>query len=135
MNYQLTDNHLSGIMELDNLHQKAINALNRLLNSCDSSFECNEAFFKFQSALEKHFKYEQELMQQYNYPSAEEHNSQHARIRKSLAFLREQTRQLGSVASVSLADNIAQSVANPFMSHIRSSDKELAAFIRSCAGK
>lgn len=135
MDYQLTDIYLSGNVELDALHQKAIHFLNALLNQCDASYsyECNAAFYKCQSAFEKHFNYELELMQKTNFPDMEEHCRQHSQIRKSLAFYREQNQQLGAMGNESLVENIIQSVGDPFMNHIRTLDRELAEYVQNNA--
>lgn len=74
---------------LDDEHKRVINILNDLLDDADadnSSEIINETLYKLLEHIETHFKHEEEIMSQCNYPRLEQQKKSHQKFHKEVVM-------------------------------------------------
>ncbi len=79
-----------GIKSVDEQHKMLVNILNNLNNTLQKQGEPDEivqAFDAVKVYTIKHFKYEEDLFKQYNYPETKEHIQEHHQLIEQLETL------------------------------------------------
>lgn len=77
------------IKEFDDQHKKAIDLFNKVLRSKDNEQkqEFIESVNELTTFWEAHFKYEEELMKEYEYADFDSHRSEHEEVLKNMENL------------------------------------------------
>ncbi|MCI8424007.1 MAG: hemerythrin family protein [Lawsonibacter sp.] len=130
MRYELTKDLETGNPVIDREHRELFQAVNQLMDSCSKGqgrAMILPAIQFLQSYVDKHFSHEEQLQQSSGYPGIAAHRTFHKEYKKTLREIMAQIPEAGpSVADLGrLNKHIALLV-----SHIRSEDKKLGAFLR-----
>ena len=125
-----SEEYLLGIEVVDKQHKGIFDIVHRFYEEClvsegEKTVEDTLAFLK--SYTEDHFRAEEALMEQHNFPRLDEHKGLH------VAFLErfgELVHELNSVGpSQELADDTADMVQNWLVDHIAQEDRQYAPFV------
>jgi len=122
------DEYNTGINSIDQQHRKLVNLINQLQTAVDHStgqeFE-SEALDELVDYTRTHFRYEEGLMEQNQYPDFEPHKAQHEKMIKKvsevLAEYEKNHDQAMNQAVVFLKDWL--------ITHINGTDKEYSSFL------
>ncbi len=126
--YEFTKDLETGNLTIDNEHRELLNAVNSLLEACEEGkgrAKMSETVKFLNDYVERHFAHEEQLQKKSGYPSYEAHKAFHEKYKQTL---REITS--GMSDNISIAD-LAKFNAHVslLVSHIRSEDKKLGAFL------
>ncbi|MGC9109628.1 MAG: bacteriohemerythrin [Caldimicrobium sp.] len=124
------ENFLTGIPEIDNQHKKIFNYLNNLYEYNKINLDNKDKIQKIQAfleSIERHFEYEESLIDQYNLENGEDHKREHAFFREKIKEIFE---KYGS-SSYALTFEICKFVKDFYFSHIIYYDKILAKKIQN----
>ncbi len=119
-----------GIQIIDDQHKKLINIINDLYdaNTSGSTHLILETIFKqLADYVHYHFSTEEDMFQQYGYPKAKEHMSEHDDFRNKIKSLQEDNRGGNIVLSLKTIDFLKDWTIN----HILGTDREFSNFIKS----
>ena len=130
--FQLTDDLLTGIDDVDAQHRILFELANDVVETSDEKkgrafFERTSTFLKEYVAY--HFASEEMVMLEHHYPKVEAHSQRHASLRAELATLVLDPNADGAIKKLNaqlcffIEDFIAQ--------HVRTWDREMAAFYRA----
>lgn len=129
MGYELTKNLETGNITIDNEHRELFQAVNRLLDSCNSG----DGLAAIEPALEfllqyvdKHFAHEEDLQRNSKYPGLTAHRAFHEQYKRTLKEIAADMKASGSPVSIMVKLNSHIAV---LVNHIRLEDKKLAAFL------
>lgn len=121
----------TGITEIDNQHQELLNRFGNLLSACRES----KGISKLRSLLAfldeyviEHFRDEEQLQSQYNYPGLAEHKRQHASFISRLDELKREVDTDGVALHHVIETN--NMLLNWLVNHISVVDKELGRFLQ-----
>ncbi len=121
----------TGNAEIDEQHKSIIDSINRLLEACSQGKGRSEVenTLKFlQDYVVKHFNDEERLQLKSNYPDYNAHRAKHEAFKKTVNEIVEEFNKSG--ASIQLVAKVNSSMAGWLISHIKSEDKKVAAYIR-----
>lgn len=126
--YEFTKDLETGNLTIDNEHRELLNAVNSLLEACEDGkgrAKMSETVKFLNDYVERHFAHEEQLQKKSGYPGYEAHKAFHEKYKQTL---REITS--GMSDNISIAD-LAKFNAHVslLVSHIRSEDKKLGAFL------
>jgi hemerythrin len=120
-----------GILELDQQHQELFEQIEKLTDACNQGTG-TEFLSRMISYLERysveHFQTEERYMRRFNYPQLGYHQAQHQVFRKNLLLVKQKLETGG--AGISLLNLTHALVVMWLNNHIKSVDKQMAAFLR-----
>ena len=120
---------------IDKQHQQILFKLNELkvITYCTQVQSQYEEMIKIINYLEIHiaihFKYEEQVMRQYNYPDYTLHRDQHLEYIENIKNFRQQCQQYQG-NNLHLALQIQQKIVDWFIRHISESDRQLGIFLK-----
>jgi len=125
-----SDEYLLGIEAVDSQHKGIFDAVHRFYEECltsagEDSVEDTLNYLK--AYTEEHFRAEEALMEEHNYPRLEDHKQLHKAFIGQLSELVYQLNEVGP--SQELADNTAELVQDWLVEHIATRDKQYAPHI------
>ena len=123
---------LVGIEEMDNQHIEIYDFFISIMKAKEKNNE-EELMGNVEKLLEiweKHFKYEDDLMEQYKYSGCEEHKKEHDDIRESILTLKKMYSRGFKDVLTTLALSLNQWVEE-HIKHIAGKDRELGKFLNS----
>ncbi|MCL1971463.1 MAG: hemerythrin family protein [Endomicrobia bacterium] len=134
MIYEWDKNLETGNAIIDNQHRQLFSALNRLvlandLGSCPE--ELNETIKFLTDYTYKHFRDEEELMKEYNYPEPDKsgHKKNHDNFKQTVCDLSQQLADKGYTNA--LVKTTIRIMADWLINHIKKEDFKLAMHIQS----
>lgn len=122
----------TGNPSIDEQHKSLINAVNELLDSCSQGkgrSEVEKTLKFLQDYVVKHFNDEEKLQIKSNYPDYKAHKEKHEAFKKTVDDIVQEFNRSG--ASIPIVAKVNSSVAGWLISHIKSEDKKVAAYIKS----
>ncbi len=122
--------HILNFETMDTLHQEFINIYNSVnINSIESIVQkANELL----EHSKRHFKEEENLMEQYNYPTIREHKDEHTKVLAELEyFIRNSHSMFGKKM---LKAYYLEKLPDWFDLHLISMDSDLASFLKKTKG-
>ena len=131
MAYIWTEDWATGNAEIDAQHKQLFIAINNLLDACTSGqgrTRLSETLDFLIDYTLKHFKDEEKLQQQCNYPDHQNHKKLHEGFKTTVEDLAKQLRESGP--SVALVSKVNYSIGDWLVNHIKREDKRIAAHIR-----
>ena len=111
----------TGIESIDEQHKTLlgiVNELNESLEHGGSPEKIKDIFNKLVLYTENHFKYEEELFEQYHYPLSEKHTEEHKALAKEIYFLKKKLDEDDLMINVELMAYLKDWLAD----HILNSD-------------
>ena len=126
------DNSLvTGNAEIDEQHEEWINRINKLLGSCENG-TCKVEAIKMLDYMaeytEFHFKAEEKLQEEVEYPALDEHKKKHDEFRKVVEELHDMLEEEEGPSDAfvkAVADNVVKWLYN----HIKTFDCSVASYI------
>lgn len=131
MKYELTPDLTTGNALIDSQHRLLFEAVNRLMDACSTGQgrEQIQATLTFlNDYVTKHFRDEERLQMQTNYPGYADHKKFHEGYRHQLSLTSQQLLQEGP--TVRALGELNRVVAT-LVTHIRSEDRRLARHIQT----
>lgn len=128
--FELTDDLLTGIKEIDNQHHQLLAKGNAILFPETGKLKGKDILdgLKFLIRyVDEHFSTEERLMKYFEYPKREGHKKQHQRLRREVEELYNRGKKADPVTD--LASEIHYLFCDWFNYHIREWDKGYAAFL------
>lgn len=125
-NSLVTGNH-----EIDEQHEEWINRINKLLGSCENG-TCKVEAIKMLDYMadytEFHFKAEEKLQEEVEYPAIEEHKKRHDEFRQAVKDLYEMLQEEEGPSNA-FVDAVKKNVVEWLVHHIQSFDTSVASYI------
>lgn len=121
-----------GVDEIDDQHKELFARFNGLLTACDEGKgdeEVKRLLGFLDDYVTTHFRAEEKIQQEYNYPDYLHHKDQHRWFMDELAKLKEQFASQGPVLGVVLSTN--RFLVNWLIEHISKMDKGLGQYIKA----
>ena len=128
MRYEFTKDLETGNRIIDNEHRELLNAVNALLDACSAGKGRSQmsSTVKFlNDYVDRHFAHEEQLQKQSGYPGYEAHHAFHEKYKQTL---REITAGMSDNCSIADLAKLNGHVSL-LVSHIRTEDKKLGAFL------
>lgn len=126
------DNSLvTGNVEIDEQHKEWIEKINRLLNCCEEGggkVEAIKMLDYMADYTDFHFKAEEKLQEEVEYPSLDEHKKKHDEFRKAVGELYEMLQEEEG-PSEAFVEAVKKNVVQWLISHIKSFDVSVASYI------
>jgi hemerythrin-like metal-binding domain len=127
--YEFTKNLETGNATIDNEHRELIQAVNKLLEACSAGkgrASMDETIKFLNSYVNQHFSHEEQLQKQRSYPGFTAHRAFHEKYKQTL---KEITSQISiSGPTIEELGKLNKHISL-LMSHIRTEDKKLGAFL------
>ena len=130
MKYEWDQTLLTGNATIDNQHKQLFAAVNNFHEACmhgKGKEEIQHTLNFLITYTAEHFRDEENLQIQYDFPDYLRHRQYHRDFTKTVLGLAEKLLQEGP--SVALTDEVYQTVGDWLLHHIKSDDFVLAAFI------
>ncbi|MGI6255446.1 MAG: bacteriohemerythrin [Acutalibacter sp.] len=129
MKYELTKELETGNMMIDREHRELFGAVNKLLDACEKGqgqAEVRNALDFLLRYVDRHFAHEEQLQTQNKYPEYNTHKRFHENYKTKLREIAAKVGPNGPTAAnlASLNSHVAL-----LISHIRTADKKLGAFL------
>lgn len=121
-----------GLEQIDNQHKTLINIINELnigIEYGQSNSVMIPIVEKIQEYTNTHFKAEEEIFSQYNYPDRAVHEAEHITFIDSIKYIHRQCEIIEEPMSTRIRDFLLGWLCN----HIRTKDKEYKRFIDKCS--
>ncbi len=121
-----------GIQSIDNQHKELIELINKVLEACNlgKGKETVGVALDFATSYAfKHFKSEEGLMRERNYPEYVNHKSFHQEFERDVTALKSEFDQVGPTISIVLKLN--RLLVDWLIKHIKNEDRKVASFIKS----
>jgi hemerythrin-like metal-binding protein len=119
-----------GLEQVDSQHKQLINIINELTIAAEYN-QSNSLLLpivdKLQQYANVHFKAEEDIFTEYNYPGRAEHEAEHATFIDSINYIRRQCEIIDS----SMSNRIRDFLLHWFCTHIKVNDKEYKRFMDS----
>ena len=128
MKYELTKDLETGNRIIDNEHRELLNAVNALLDACSAGkgrAQVSSTVKFLNDYVDRHFAHEEQLQKQSGYPGYEAHHAFHEKYKQTL---REITAGMSDNCSIADLAKLNGHVSL-LVSHIRTEDKKLGAFL------
>lgn len=132
MAYKLTDDLLTGNMQIDTEHKELIEAINDLLDACSKGkgrAELEKTVNFLSSYTKTHFAHEEALQIKYNYPDYDNHKKYHKHFVQQVESIHKKLQTDGS--NIALVGEINIKVGNWIISHIKKEDAKVAEYIKN----
>lgn len=126
--YEFTKDLETGSRIIDNEHRELIDAVNALLEACGEGKGRSQmvSTAKFlNDYVERHFAHEEQLQKQSGYPGYEAHRAFHEKYKQTLREIMAGITQTAGIADLAKLN----SHVSLLVSHIRTEDKKLGAFL------
>lgn len=120
------EKHLLSHQEMDTIHKEFLDIYNSVEPSTNQSF-----IQKLTELLEhskRHFAYEEEQMDKYNYPTAREHKEEHGKVLNEIQYFINNSNTL--FGKKMLRSYYIEKIPEWFDLHLLSMDSDLAAFLK-----
>lgn len=130
------DSLLIGVPQIDEQHRKLVNALDELTEDCAKGkwSEAIEKTLYFAIAYAKeHFKDEEELQAQVNYPELKAHRRMHTDFISKVSVLVHDLQRNGK--DIALIGKINKMLIDWVIEHIGTEDKKIGLYIQSKGGE
>lgn len=128
----LNENLLTGNKEIDGQHREIIDKINKLVVACENG-SCQLESIRMLDYLadytEHHFREEEALQKEVEYPGLEEHKKRHDEFRIAIKELHEMLEEEEG-PSPRFVKAVQDNVIDWFYRHIRGFDSSVAAYIR-----
>lgn len=131
MAYRLSDDLLTGNIQIDTEHQELIRAINDLLDACSKGkgrAELEKTVEFLSSYTKTHFTHEEVLQRKYGYPDYKNHKEYHKYFIEQVENIHKKL--LVSGANVALVGEINSKVGNWIINHIKREDVKVAKHIK-----
>jgi hemerythrin len=132
MDYTWDQNLLTGYKIIDEQHKKLFATLVNLLEASDQGLGEDEIYTTLDFLSEytvMHFKTEENLQLEYGYPDFSAHKKSHDEFKTTIYDLLYLLQEKGPEKE--LIDIVAQTVGEWLVTHIKGSDIEMAAYLKS----
>ena len=129
--YELTKDLETGNTIIDKEHRELIAAVNRLLDACSSGngrTHMSETIKFLNDYVDRHFLHEEQLQKQSGYPGYTPHKTFHDNYKKKLKDIT--SKISGDSATITQLGELNAHIGI-LISHIRTEDKKLGAFLNS----
>tara|TARA_B100000315_G_scaffold33053_1_gene27737 strand:- start:1700 stop:2125 length:426 start_codon:yes stop_codon:yes gene_type:complete len=126
------DDVLVGIKEIDAQHTKCLELFNAIIDAKDEEmeFELKDLLIKLLEHWEMHFKYEEDLMEQYKYSGFDKHKEKHDNIMSNFSNSEEMYSR-GFTYVIFLVRNNLNEWREEHIKHMDGEDKKLAEYLKS----
>lgn len=134
MSFHWSENLAIGHRVIDEQHRELIDRFRFLLEACKAGKgkeRVAELFGFLDSYVVTHFRAEEKLMDEHDYPGLVEHKSQHAWLVGKVTELKGVL--LADGPSFNLVVEANQTLLNWIVEHIRNTDVRLARYLQECA--
>lgn len=129
--YEFTKNLETGNAVIDKEHRELIDAVNKLLDACGEGKgrdSIKQTIDFLNNYVDRHFLHEEQLQQQSGYPGLAAHKTFHDSYKKTLKDITAGVSSSGASIAEMMKLN---SHIGVLISHIRTEDKKLGAFLNS----
>ncbi len=129
--YEFTKSLETGSAIIDKEHRELIDAVNKLLDACSEGKvhdRINETIDFLNGYVDRHFLHEEQLQKQSGYPGYAAHKAFHDNYKKTLKDITAGVSSSGASIAEMMKLN---SHIGILISHIRTEDKKLGAFLNS----
>lgn len=129
--YELTKELETGSLIIDSEHRQLLDAVNRLLDAVgqgQGSAQMNETVKFLADYVNRHFAHEEQLQQQNGYPGYSAHKAFHDKYKQTLISI--MTGRTGTGLSIAELAKFNEQIGI-LITHIKTEDKKLAAFLGS----
>lgn len=134
-NYLEFDNSLvTGNEVIDEQHKEWIDRINKLLGGCeecgcgDGKVEAIKMLDYMADYADFHFKEEEKLQEEVEYPAIDEHKAKHEEFRKAVGELYEMLQEEEG-PTPAFVEAVRKNVVNWLVNHIKSFDVSVASYI------
>ena len=126
------DDVLVGIKEIDDQHTKALELFNSIIKAEDEEREhdLKDMLIILLEHWEMHFKYEEDLMEQYEYSGFDKHKKDHEKIMNDFSKSKEMYSK-GFTYIIFLIRSDLNHWIEEHVKHIEGNDKRLAKYLES----
>lgn len=131
MTLQWTDDLATGHQDIDRQHRELFDRFNRFLEACSSRqgpAEILRLFEFLDQYVVEHFRQEEQLMKQHDYPETLFHQQQHREFTSRLRELRRELAKAGATITVLIHTNKA--LLYWLSTHIKQIDIKLGRFLQ-----
>ncbi len=128
---QLTDELLTGNKTIDSQHQELIDKINDLLRSCETGKEKTAAIRTLDYLADYtdfHFKEEEKLQAEKEYPGIEKHKAQHRDFEKTIRELNDMLLEEEGPTQA-FVEAVQKNVVDWLYKHIQGFDRSVAEYI------
>lgn len=132
MAYELTKQLETGNKQIDTEHRQLLNAVNSLLDSCNSGKgrgEVEKTISFLVSYTKTHFAHEEELQKKYKYPDYLNHKKEHRDFINVVNEIQQEYRRNG--ATIVLVGQVNKNIVNWILTHINKEDTKVANHIKN----
>ena len=129
------DKYNLGNEQVDLQHKKLFELVNGLVNACIDGTDADqlrETLDFLVNYTVRHFHFEEELQQQYDYPDYDRHKQLHEDFKKTVGELVERFNQNGS--SAELSGDVNKIVVRWLINHIQREDSKIGGHIQKVTG-
>ena len=130
--YKWNDDIATGIAEIDKQHQELFARINSILEACSRKKGRAEvaSYLTFLEAyVVEHFQAEEKQMRAQAYPALAAHHGEHVQFTSQIAKIMKEFNEYGTAIHVLLM--AVRASGDWLVSHIKKTDKAMAAFLRS----
>lgn len=130
MKAEFSENLITGNEMIDSQHEELIEKMNNLLESCESSKEKLTAVKTLDYLSEYtdyHFKAEEQLQKDVEYPGFEKHKEQHEVFKKAIEELQEMLLEEEG-PSAAFVQKVEENIVKWFYVHIEGFDRSVAEY-------
>ena len=120
------DKHLLKNNTMDNLHQEFLDIYNSVETSSIESFI--QKLIKLREHSKVHFITEEELMDEFNYPTSREHKEEHQKVLHEMQFFLDKSNTM--IGKQMLKAYYIEKLPDWFDLHLISMDSDLASFLK-----
>ncbi len=129
------DDVLVGIQEIDAHHTQALELFNAIIKVKEKEEEREDELKDLIKGLiehwKMHFKYEEDLMEQYEYSGFDKHKKEHDRIMGDFSFYEEMLSEGGFKYIISCLRTNMMRWIEEHVKHIEGDDKKLAQYLKN----
>lgn len=130
MNAEFSQNLVTGNEMIDSQHKELIGRMNNLLESCESGKEKLTAIKTLDylsDYTDYHFKAEEQLQKDIEYPGFEKHKAQHEIFKKAIEELQEMLQEEEG-PSEAFVQKVEENIVKWFYIHIEGFDRSVAEY-------
>ena len=129
---EFNSNLVTGNVEIDEQHKEWIDRINKLLSNCEEGCGCKVESIKMLDYMadyaDYHFKAEEKLQEEVEYPALDEHKKKHDEFRQSVAELHEMLQEEEG-PSKAFVEAVRKNVVQWLINHIQTFDVSVASYI------
>lgn len=128
---EFTDTLITGNKTIDSQHKELIEKMNNLLQNCETNKELTSAIRTLNylsDYTDFHFKEEEQLQRDIDYPGMKEHLAQHRAFEQTIQELHDMLVE-DEGPSPAFVKAVEENIVNWFYNHIQSYDRSVAEYI------